>query len=76
MKKQKHTMDIILVILAIFLLAFVGVMLWMYYITGGIPDTLCSCVFAICGGECGIMGWIQTTKSKMQPDEEKEEPLQ
>ena len=32
--------------------------------TGGIPDTLCTCVFSVCGGECGVMGWIKTTKDR------------
>lgn len=63
MKKRK-TMDVILIGLAAFLLIFIVVMLALYYITGGIPDTLCTCVFGICGGECGVMGWIRTTKDK------------
>lgn len=63
MKKRK-TMDVILIGLAVFLLIFIVVMLALYYITGGIPDTLCTCVFGICGGECGVMGWIRTTKDK------------
>ena len=57
-------MDVILIGLAVFLLIFIVVMLALYYITGGIPDTLCTCVFGICGGECGVMGWIRTTKDK------------
>lgn len=57
-------MDVILIGLAVFLLVFIVVMLALYYITGGIPDTLCTCVFGICGGECGVMGWIRTTKDK------------
>lgn len=66
MKKKKNirTMDIVLVIIAAFLLVFVVALMWLYYRTGGIPDTLCTCVFAICGGECGIMGWIKTTKDR------------
>lgn len=67
MKKKKiGTMDIVLVVIAVFLLIFVAVMIWIYYRTGGIPDTLCTCVFAICGGECGVMGWIKTTKERHQ----------
>lgn len=57
-------MDVILIGLAAFLLVFIVIMLVLYYITGGIPDTLCTCVFGICGGECGVMGWIRTTKDK------------
>lgn len=65
MKKKKiGTMDIVLVIMAIFLLLFVVAMMYLYYTTGGIPDTLCTCVFAVCGGECGVMGWIKTTKER------------
>lgn len=69
MKKEKNkagTMNVVLVVIGIFLIAFIVVMLALYYLTGGIPDTLCTCVFAICGGECGIMGWIKTTKEKNQ----------
>ena len=65
-KRKFRTMDIVLVIIAAFLLVFVIVLMWMYYQTGGIPDTLCSCVFAICGGECGVMGWIKTTKERFR----------
>lgn len=63
-RKIVHTMDVILVIIACFLFAFILVMIWLYYKTGGIPDTLCTCVFGICGGECGVMGWIKTTKER------------
>ncbi len=67
MKKKKiRTMDIILFVIACFLFVFVGFLLWLYYQTGGIPDTLCTCVFAICGGECGVMGWIKTTKERQR----------
>lgn len=62
--KNVHTMDVILVIIACFLFAFILIMIWLYYKTGGIPDTLCTCVFGICGGECGVMGWIKTTKER------------
>lgn len=71
MKKGKRkTMDVVLVIIAIFLLLFVVAMLWLFYHTGSIPDTLCTCVFAACGGECGIMGWIKTTKERNRDREE------
>lgn len=69
MNKKFKTMDVVLVIIAIFLLVFVGLMICLYYKTGGIPDTLCTCVFACCGSECGIMGWIQTTKTKIRDRE-------
>ena len=59
-------MDVVLAIIAVFLLLFIVTMLVLYYITGAIPDTLCTCVFAICGGECGVMGWIKTTKERQK----------
>lgn len=66
---MKRTMDLILTIIAVFLLLFILIMMWLYYVTGGIPDTLCTCVFAVCGGECGVMGWIKTTKERMKERE-------
>ena len=63
-KKERRTLDLILIVIAVFLLAFVVAMIWLYSRTGGIPDTLCSCVFAACGGECGVMGWIKVTKER------------
>lgn len=66
MKKKVGTMDKVLVVIGIFLLMFVAIMLWMFYVTGAIPDTLCTCVFAACGGECGVMGWIKTTKDRQR----------
>lgn len=65
-KRQIRTMDVILAIIAAFLLLFIVVMVWLYYKTGAIPDTLCTCVFAACGGECGVMGWIKTTKERQK----------
>ena len=65
-KKKVRTMDVVLAIIAVFLLLFIVTMLVLYYIPGAIPDTLCTCVFAICGGECGVMGWIKTTKERQK----------
>lgn len=65
-KGQIRTMDIVLIIIAVFLLMFVAAMMWLYWRTGGIPDTLCTCVFATCTGECGVMGWIKTTKERQR----------
>lgn len=62
--KKIGTCNLILIILAVFLLAFTAIMIRTYNCTGGIPDTLCTCVFSFCCGEYGIMGWIKTTKDK------------
>lgn len=72
--KKTGTMDRILIIGAVFLLVFTVIMLVLYYLTGGIPDTLCSCVYAFWGGEAGIMGWIKTTKVKQKERTEEDSP--
>lgn len=63
-EKKIRTMDKILVFLAAFLILFVAVMIWLYLKTGGIPDTLVGCVFAVCGTECGAMAWIKNVKER------------
>lgn len=57
-------MDIILIIVGISLLAFTIAMIGLFRVYGAVPDTLVTCVFATLGGECGIMGWIKTTKDR------------
>ena len=53
-----------------------------YKETGMIPDTLCTCVFAALGGECGAMAFIKTAKERRQDrkwireDQDREERLQ
>lgn len=39
-------------------------MIFIFAKYGCTPDTLITCVFAACGGEFGIMGWIKTTKDR------------
>ena len=63
-RKQLKTMDVILVIVAVALVAFTLEMIKIFKETGTIPDTLCTCVFGILGGECGAMAWIKTTKER------------
>ena len=76
---KKRTMDLILIIVGTSVVIFTVVMIWLYIITGAIPDTLCTCFFAACTGECGFMGWIKTAKTQAQrrewnkEDEEKEQ---
>lgn len=74
MKKGKHldtkrTMDKILILIGITVLIFTIVMIWLYLITGAIPDTLCTCFFVACTGECGFMGWIKTAKTRYEERE-------
>lgn len=58
------TMNLILVIIGITLLCFTVYMIDLFKTYGTIPDTLVTCVFAVLGGECGVMGWIKTSKEK------------
>lgn len=64
--KKLGTMDLILILVGTFLLLFTVAMIILHVETGSTPDTLITCVFACCGGECGIMGWIKTTKERRQ----------
>lgn len=61
---MKRTMDLILVIVGVALLVFTVTMIFLYVLTGAIPDTLCACFFSVMGGECGAMAWIRTTKER------------
>ena len=64
--KKIGTMDLILILIGAFLLLFTTVMIVLHVATGSVPDTLITCVFACCGGECGVMGWIKTTKDRQK----------
>ena len=66
---KKKTMDIILIIIGLTTLLFTLTMIWIYLLTGGIPDTLCTCFFVACTGECGFMGWIKAAKVRYQEHE-------
>jgi len=63
-KKGVRTMDVILVVVGVLLISFTITMIVMFVKYGAIPDTLCTCVFAALGGECGVMGWIRTSKER------------
>lgn len=69
-KSKIGTMDIILIIVGISLLAFTIVMIEIFKQQGAVPDTLITCVFAALASECGIMGWIKTAKEKARRDRE------
>lgn len=70
---KKKTMDFILIIVGCAVVVFTIVMIWLYLLTGAIPDTLCTCFFVACTGECGFMGWIKTAKTRYQDHEWQEE---
>ena len=70
---KKKTMDLILILVGVSVVVFTVVMIWLYLLTGAIPDTLCTCFFVACTGECGFMGWIKTAKTRYQDHEWQEQ---
>lgn len=74
-QKSLKTMNVVLIVIGIFLLLFTACMIHLYKETGGIPDTLVTCVFAACTGELGVMGWIKSTKDKYIKRAEKLEDI-
>ena len=73
--KKTGTMDLILIVLGITLLAFIVAMIVIFCRHGAIPDTLVQCVFALAGGECGVMGMIQRGKQRQQERQWQKEDL-
>lgn len=67
-KKSKgfrlNKMDVILIIIAVTLYVFTLKMIELFETYMAVPDTLITCVFAVCGGECGAMSWIKTSNEK------------
>jgi len=68
-KKPMGVMDIVLIIVGVLLVVFTATMIYLYTQFQSIPNTLCTCVFSCLGGECGIMGWIKTSKEKTKQRE-------
>ena len=63
-EKKMGTMDKVLVLEAILLISYTVADLIVFWHTGAEPYTLTGCVFAVCGLENGVMGWIKTSKDK------------
>jgi len=57
-------MNLILIFIAVSAITFTVVMIRLFVDTGMIPDTLCTCVFSMLGGECGFMAVIKSFKEK------------
>lgn len=68
-KKSPGVMNIVLIIVGVSLFAFTISMIQVFKEYGAVPDTLVTCVFAALGGECGIMGWIKTSKERRRERE-------
>lgn len=60
------TMNVILLVCGAILILFTREMIDLFKQYGMVPDTLITCVFAALTGECGVMGWIKTSKVKHQ----------
>ena len=63
-KRKMGTMDKVLVLEAVVLILYTVADLVVFWHTGAEPYTLTGCVFAVCGLENGVMGWIKTNKDK------------
>ena len=63
-KPKINKMDIILIIIAVTLFVFTVKMISLFEQYQSVPDTLITAVFAVCGGECGVMGWIKTNNER------------
>ena len=72
-KRKIGVMDIILIFIAVTLIVFTVVMIRTFWLYGASPDTLCTCVFAVLGTECGAMAWIKTTKDRYREREYEKE---
>lgn len=75
-KKSIGTMDVILIFVGVALTAFTIEMIRIFREFGTEPSTLETCVFTALGGECGVMGWIRTTKERYRDREWQREDTQ
>lgn len=66
-------MNLILVVVGVSVVLFTREMIGLFREYGAIPDNLCICFFSFVGGECGVMGWIKTTKERKQERKWQEE---
>lgn len=78
MKKVKsdNFMNKVLIFIAVVLVVFTIVNLWLFFKIGAVPDVLITSVFAACLGEMSLTSWIKNTKQKYRDDapfEEEEE---
>lgn len=58
------TLDIVLIIIAVLTITFTISMIMIFCQLGMVPDTLITCWFTCIVGECGVCGWIKTTKER------------
>ena len=58
------TLNIVLIIVGAFFVWFNWQMILIFRMQGSIPETYACAVVAATIGECGICGWIRTTKDR------------
>ena len=64
--KKAGTLNIVLVLVGAFFVWFNWQMICLFRECGGIPESYACAVVAATIGECGICGWIRTTKDRRQ----------
>ncbi len=61
---QRKTSDVVLVILGVFLLAFIVTMIVIFCVKGSVPDTLIQCTMGTGSIEAFALAWIKVRKIK------------
>lgn len=64
--KRVNKIDVFLIIILITTAIFIAVMVWLFVKFQSVPDSLIAGFFALMGGECGILGFIKSSKEKAQ----------
>ena len=64
--KKIGTLNFVLLLVGTFFIWFNWQMISVYRSCGSMPETYACAVVAATIGECGICGWIRTTKDKRQ----------
>ena len=73
-RRRRHTMDIILIIMGVLLVAFTVCMVYLFIRFQAVPDALISSFFATFGAEGGFMAVIMVAKKLTEgKDEEHQE---
>lgn len=62
--KKFNKMDLFLLIDLLLIIGFTAVMIVIYLKTYAVPDSVVVAVYAILGGECGLLAMIKNTKER------------
>lgn len=72
-KKKPKTSNVVLIVLSLFLLAFIVTMIVTFWVKGAVPDTLIQCTLGAGGVEAVALAGIKISKTmterKEQPNE-------